>query len=436
MSGISDALRYVQRTVDRSKGSPRKARLRGTVAPVRPQLHSDPYMTRVDIEDHIVPLWDHLGEREGDSERREVTDVDLEYSYSLEQFIQRSSIASDYTESSYDDDFSRFSESEVEDSDVRGVYLDGVQSERVQPGVLDPEAHPVYIEGVPIHGGTVECLDMSPYRDQFGVLGYEWFIGIDFNCADRYDPVRIGRDRRLFVPLDAVGKYIFCRAHRRVEHQAVEEFNLPKVGVYDPHVSGSHNAGYLPHDHFYDISSWCVAGPVYMCDEWSLQIMKSLSEGVHTMDALLYYADDLVRGSTTANDEDFGHVTVHIDYEGVALRDHGSLDAHVCSVQNMRKIYNSRVFGGEDTTANLEFSDFEVEESGEWLFLSIHKCEPLVCYVSLKFSDDSQRVLAFFMISSFRFQKALGHDTKYWHSQLIRTDVSSIRDMFRESSFL
>ncbi|GFE53132.1 hypothetical protein BaOVIS_005360 [Babesia ovis] len=437
MSNISNAFRYVQRAVGGSDGSPRKPHFRRTVAPVRPQLHNDPYMSRVDVEDHIVPLWERDGEPTEDSDQRALTDVDLEYSYSLENFIQRSSIASDYSESSYADEFSRLSDSDVEENDIRGVYLDGIHSIRVQPGVLDPEAHPVYIEGVPIHGGTLECIDMSPYRGQFGVLEYEWFIGIHYNCADRYDPVRISTNRSLVVPLDAVGKYIFCRAHRRVEHQAVEEFDAPKVGVYDPHVSGSLNAGYLPHDHFYDISSWCVTGPVYMCDEWSFEIIQSLSEGSYTIAALLYFSEDLFRSENPTDSVELGHVELQVTYEGVTIKDLGA-DTNICSVLNMRKQYNSRVFGGLGTSATLDFSDFEVEESSlpdEWLTFSIHKCPPLLYYISLKFADRYQRIFTSFVMSSFRSQRALCFDKQHWKSQLDCADVSSIRDLFRTSVF-
>eukprot|EP00371_Babesia_bovis_P002991 XP_001611638.1 hypothetical protein [Babesia bovis T2Bo] len=373
--------------------------------------HPAEYMSLVNVEDHIVPLWERDIDLGAAVDKRPAA-VDLEYRYSLEQFIQQSSIASDYSESSYADDFSRLSESDIEENEIRGVYLSGLQSARVRPGILEPEAHPIYVEGLAIHGGKLQCIDMSPYRDQFGILDYEWFIGIHYSCADRYDPLRVGNGSVLTVPLSAIGKYIFCRAHRRIEHQAVEELNAPEVGVYDPHVSGSLNAGYLPHDQFYDISSWCVIGPVNICDEWSLEIMHGLSEGTYTIEASLFYVDDLFRSpSLSDTGSSLGHVRLQLSYDNLSISDHGSNDGS-CTVSNMRKLYNSRVFSGEGSVATLDYTDFEVEistSSNEWLILSIHNTPPLLYYVYVKFKDQFQCAFVLYMISSFKYQRVGVH---------------------------
>ncbi|CDR97056.1 hypothetical protein, conserved [Babesia bigemina] len=401
MSGLPAAFRRLQLGGGKDDELPRK------------------YMTRVDVEDHIVPLWEHVSQEEAESVDRASADVALEYRYSLESFIQRSSITSEVTVSSYADDFSRLSESEVEENDIRGVYLGDLPNIRVKPGVLDPEAHPVCVEGVTIHGGTVECVDMSPYREQFAVLDYEWFLGLDYNCADRYDPDCVGRGPTFMLPFDAVGKYVFCRAHRRVEHQAVDEFSKPKVGVYDPHVSAATKAGYVPHPQFY--------------------ILESLAQGSYRTEAQLHFDDDLSRGVVSSPGENGGRIELTVDFNGVTLKDRDSQQTESCSVTNMRKVYNSRVFGGDGGVASLEFADFEVEEAGKstnGLLLSIHKCSPLVCYVFLKFTDDWKCLFTLFILSSFRCQKALGCDTEYWNSKLVDADVFSVRELFRESVFL
>ncbi|GIX60814.1 uncharacterized protein BcabD6B2_02490 [Babesia caballi] len=384
-------------------------------------------MARVDVEDHIVPLWENTALPIEESEPQKSVDVDLQYSYSLDAFIERSSITSQVTISSYEDEFERLSESEVEEPDVRGVYLHDVPTFRFQPSVLDPESHPVYIEGVPIHGGNVECVDMSPYREQFGVLEHEWFIGIDYNCPDRYDPERICSDQVLVVPFEAVGRYIFCRAHRRVEHQVIEHSNEPNTRV--------------AFDAVQDVSSWCVAGPVSMGDEWSLQILEHLSQGVYRVNALLCYNNDLTRdiSSISAPGLERGPVELHVDYDGIVITDRGANPENYRSVGRMRTLYNSRVFGGDNASATVEFADFEVEESelsDQELLFSVHKLSSKLCYVSLKFSDRWQRAFVRFIVSSFSCQKQLGREPGYWREKLESGDVSSVRTLFRQSVFL
>lgn len=364
MSGLKDVLRSVKGSDGSSR--PRfpkgKARFPGTMAPLRPQLHGDTYMMRVEVEDHIIPIWEEGQITSGETEPVEAPDADLHYSYSLESFIKRASIATEESVSSYDGEFSRLSESDLEEHEIRGVYLDEVPSAREQPGLLDPDCHPVYIDGVPIHDGSLTCVDMSPYADQFEIHEYEWFVGIDYNCANRYNPNPVGTGRTLKIPFEAIGKHVFCRAHRRVEIQTIDKRGTHKAKVYDPHVNIAKNAGYLPEPQFYDISSWCIVGPVFMSDEWSLELLECLSEGVYRIDAHLRFDDDLTReiSSKPVSGDGSGPVKLTIDFQGLTLKDMTNNDDTRNSVANLHKLYSANVFGGADNSATLGFEDFEV----------------------------------------------------------------------------
>ncbi|KAK1444714.1 hypothetical protein BgAZ_106200 [Babesia gibsoni] len=430
MFSVKDVIRVVQGDKKNVERSNNKARYPGTVPPLCPQLRDDAYMARVNVEDHITPIWEH----ESEEQKHTITgEAVLDYSYSLESFIRRSSIATEETVSSYDGEFSRRSESEEEEASVRGVYLDSIPSEREQPGILDPACHPICIEGLAVQGGLLTCSDMSPYRDQFEIQEYEWFVGVDDNCPDRYQPEPIGRRKTHTIPYDIIGKYVFCRAHRKVELQTVEKYDKRKMGVYDPHVDIAKNAGYLPEPRFYDISSWSMIGPICMSNEWSLEILTSLSEGVYKENAFLFFNDELTRNpdEELPTKEQMTKVKVTINYESLIIENYTSTCDTPCSIKNLKKLYDARVINFEEDCARLDFEDFETEETGastDCMLISIHKNKYMLNYLYMKFKNPRKQILFFYMLSIFRLQKNLGREPQYWADKLSVSDVSCVNE--------
>lgn len=101
-------------------------------------------MSRVDVEDHIIPIWER--ETEVSPEKEEMEDVTLSHSYSLLSFVSKS--ITEGTVSSYEsDEFELLSESDIEENEVRGVYLHDLQK-GVGTDIPGPEAYQVYIKGM------------------------------------------------------------------------------------------------------------------------------------------------------------------------------------------------------------------------------------------------------------------------------------------------
>lgn len=100
-------------------------------------------MSRVQVEDHIIPIWER--ETEVSEEKKPVEDITLSYSYSLLSFVSRS--ITEGTVSSYESDhFELLSESDIEENEVRGVYLHELQH-MTNTDIPSSEAYPVYIKG-------------------------------------------------------------------------------------------------------------------------------------------------------------------------------------------------------------------------------------------------------------------------------------------------
>lgn len=208
----------------------REPRFPGTIAPLQSKLQSDTYMSRLDIKDHISPIW----KRDSDvipEDEQEYYDATLSYSYSLQSFISRS-----ITEIS-ESELSSLSVSEIDENEVRGVYLHDIQSENLHTSLLNPESYPTFIYGVSMNSEKLECMDASLYSHQFPIILYEWLIGVDYDSIDRYSPDVISTGKTFKVPLEAIGKYVFCRTHRKVEIQIDNRESRDTSGSYDPHIA-------------------------------------------------------------------------------------------------------------------------------------------------------------------------------------------------------
>ncbi|KAK2196695.1 hypothetical protein BdWA1_001944 [Babesia duncani] len=241
----------------------------GRASPSKPQLHPDMYMSRLDIKDNIRPLWEHeeLVVHKTDLKDEPI----LEYTYSLPKFIERVSIVSEESVTSYESEvLSDFSIYDVEEHEIRGVDLADVQWDSMKSQI--PDSHQICINGTAMHGQIVECIDLSFYSEQCPIFHYEWFIGMDFNCPDRYLPHAISTGKTLRIPLEAIGKYIFCRGYRKIQVE-LQDTDPPIDDMYDPHVAKSlRKKGSESHI----IASQCSLGPVDISNEWALHFLDCL----------------------------------------------------------------------------------------------------------------------------------------------------------------
>lgn len=245
---------------------------------------------------------------------------------------------------------------------------------------------------------------------------------------------------KLNISWDLLGKYIFCRAHRRVELQTQNDPSAKKVGVYDPHVNVSKNAGYLPEPKFHDISSWCSIGPVSMCHEWCLEILRCLSEGICSSRACLSYNEELSRdfSKMPSDRRDHGRVILTIDYSSLKIEDHRENET-TFTIKNIKKLYNAGALEVQEDSITIYYSDFEMEDAGslsENLLISIHKCDTMLLYLCLQFNNAWSRALFVWTLSIFRLQEKLGREPSDWNSKHEKADAEGLNDFIRRHIFL
>lgn len=82
------------------------------------------------------------------------------------------------------------------------------------------------------------------------------FIGIEYNSLDRYSPEAISDGKTFKIPFEAIGKYIFCRAHRLVENQLKGNNIFSNSGPYDPHINVFQNS--YPHEKKFHVFYLCI----------------------------------------------------------------------------------------------------------------------------------------------------------------------------------
>ncbi|EAN32730.2 hypothetical protein TpMuguga_02g00447 [Theileria parva strain Muguga] len=404
-----------------------------TLKPLRRKLKPDDYMSRVQVEDHIIPIWER--ETEVSEEKKPVEDITLSYSYSLLSFVSRS--ITEGTVSSYESDhFELLSESDIEENEVRGVYLHELQH-MTNTDIPSSEAYPVYIKGSTINGNTVECIDASPYSQQFPVILYEWFIGIEYNSLDRYSPEAISDGKTFKIPFEAIGKYIFCRAHRLVENQLKGNNIFSNSGPYDPHINVFQNS--YPHEKkFHNISTLCSAGPVDISNDLALKILENLSEDYST-DCTLCYNKDFTSGITYEK-SNLLNQTVDVKLQ---------LTEKLCIVvskedKDKHKIFSIKAFEnkvGEDEESEdsvsfeQDLEDILVQDSKHSdteISFGSYEEKKLKNYFSLKFDDRIQCVTVLYTIRAFMAQQKSGISRDSWTEALDKGDLDFVVKVVRE----
>ncbi|BAM40171.1 conserved hypothetical protein [Theileria orientalis strain Shintoku] len=434
MDNISQYLSYLGiKKKNDSQNNGENTSNRRTLAPLTKKLETDEYMSRVDVEDHIIPIWER--ETEVSPEKEEIEDVTLSYSYSLLSFVSKS--ITEGTVSSYEsDEFELLSESDVEENDVRGVYLHDLQK-GVGTDIPGPEVYQVYIKGVSVQGNVVECIDASPYSQQFPVILYEWFISTGYNSIERYSPEPVATGKSFKIPSQAIGKYIFCRAHRLVEPQMNSQNLFLNTGTYDPHINVYQNM-YPNQKRFHNVSTLCTTGPVDISNELALRLLENLSQE-RSEDCTLCYNKDY-SGSVTYEKSSLLNqtvgITLHISSKIVVeFTSHDRQKHKIFSLEKFEnKTKNSEELE-EKILFELDFSEILVQESHhsdtEILF-GIYEEDKVKYYFSLKFEDRIQCLTALYTIYCMMAQQNTSFNKESWQELLNKGDLEYVVKVVRE----
>ncbi|AFZ79334.1 hypothetical protein BEWA_021820 [Theileria equi strain WA] len=405
-------------------------RFPGTIAPLQSKLQSDTYMSRLDIKDHINPIWKRDTDVLQEKDEQEYRDVNLSYSYSLESFISRS-----ITEVSESDELSSLSASDIDQNEVRGVYLHEIQSENLHISILNPESHPTFIHGTAMSSESLECMDASPYSQQFPIILYEWLVGVDYDSIDRYSPDVISTGKVFIVPPEAIGKYIFCRTHRRVELQINHHDSKDTSGSYDPHIALSLQHTHTKNKQFHEVSSICSIGPIDISNELAVQLLEGLHRNSFREDVVLCYNKHFSRNvdyDTCKSLNKTMNVAINIIFSKLIIE---FPEDYSDTKQGFLEAFKSENNELPILPLELQLEKLEVEisqNSPMELVLGVYSTERMICCFSLLFSDKIRCITAMYSIFCFLAQKEMHLPSTIWRDQMEHGNFDYLMTTIRE----
>lgn len=100
------------------------------------------------------------------------------------------------------------------------------RSKRDPEDPLDPLNHPIQIVGNEIIGSNMTIKDLSPWKSQYPIYRYEWFISSEIGNDNDFHPTPFCTGINATVPFTALGYHIQLVATRDVEME-VSRFGLP-----------------------------------------------------------------------------------------------------------------------------------------------------------------------------------------------------------------
>lgn len=168
-------------------------------------------------------------------------------------------------------------------------YSDSNNKKRINQ--FDKNTHPISIKGSPFVKNVLEFYDDSPYSSIYPVFKVEWFYSLEINDDSIYELIPAHRGTTFAITYEGLGKYIICRAYRRIhmnvqlknnengmnkllsDDELITEGMKSKRGVFDPHTLVPKPIQFKNKSEYVEIVSCTSKGPVLIPLEISYEIL-------------------------------------------------------------------------------------------------------------------------------------------------------------------
>ncbi|CRG93050.1 conserved Plasmodium protein, unknown function [Plasmodium gallinaceum] len=208
-------------------------------------------------------------------------------------------------------------ENEIEDEDRVncGIYLhdiniiDNSSSNILSNNIFDKNTNPISIKGDAYIKNIVEFHDISPYSSCHEVYKIEWFLGVDINDNKIHEIIPIHQGRNFQIPFEALGKYIFCKAYRRI-YKNFKFQEKEKSSVFDPHTLTTKPIKFKRNPEYIEIFSIASKGPVLISLDVSLRILTYLCNNNYSVKVIIEDPlDNLYHLSSSSSEDNSTYTT-------------------------------------------------------------------------------------------------------------------------------
>lgn len=158
---------------------------------------------------------------------------------------------------------------------------------------INTNMHPVSIKGSPYIKEVLEFEDLSPYKSIYPVYKVEWFLSLELNDSQLCEIVPIHSGPRCLIPYEALGKYIFCKAYRRIHtytpfRQVKESLDKQPKTVFDPHTLSEKPLKIKNTPEYVEIFSTNTKGPILIPLDLALQILLLFCINNYSLNVLVH----------------------------------------------------------------------------------------------------------------------------------------------------
>ncbi|CXI83743.1 conserved Plasmodium protein, unknown function [Plasmodium berghei] len=181
---------------------------------------------------------------------------------------------------------------------------------------------------------VIHFQECSQYNFLYKVHKIEWFIGLDINDNRIHEIIPQCQGTCFQIPFESLGKYIFCKAYRRVYKNTIYQ-KQAKNTIFDPHTYSTIPIKFKTRPEYVEICSITSKGPVLLSIDSSFQILKHLcnkyfhikvilEDPLNNLENLSSYSSSDDASSTTnskesdkLNQSQIFLITMHIDFDQI-----------------------------------------------------------------------------------------------------------------------
>ncbi|KAI4837701.1 hypothetical protein MKS88_003115 [Plasmodium brasilianum] len=162
-----------------------------------------------------------------------------------------------------------------------GVYLhevniiDNSYYDSFSDNLYDTYSNPINIKGDMYIKNIVHFEDQSPYNSLYDIYKVEWFLGLDINDNRIHEIVPISQGMCFQIPFESLGKYIFCKAYRRIYVNSCIQ-KKEKHTVIDPHTLNTKPVKFKADPEYVEKYAITNKGPVLISIDIAFKILTYL----------------------------------------------------------------------------------------------------------------------------------------------------------------
>lgn len=158
---------------------------------------------------------------------------------------------------------------------------------------INANIHPISIKGSPYIKEILEFEDLSPYKSIYPAYKVEWFLSLEVNDSQLCEILPIHSGPRCIIPYEALGKYIFCKAYRRIHtcapfQQVTKSVEKKPKTVFDPHTLRTKPLKLKNTPEYVEIFSTNTKGPVLISLDLTLQILLMFCINDYSIQVLVH----------------------------------------------------------------------------------------------------------------------------------------------------